>query len=70
MERTLTIDEAKAVPLEVLLKQVASTHEAIRIVLDDKDEVDITPTPTLKPLITFEGYVPDGWKDAIYEPKR
>jgi hypothetical protein len=70
MGRTLTMDEAKARPLEELLREVAERGETLRIVLDENDEVEIKLTPHLKPLITFEGYVPDGWKDAIYEPKR
>ena len=70
MPKTLTMDEVKARPVEELLQEVDDTQEAVRIVLAEGHEIDIKPAPKLKPLITFEGYVPDGWKDAIYEPKR
>jgi len=35
-----------------------------------RHEIDIKPAPKLKPLLTHDGYVPEGWKDAIYEPDR
>ncbi len=41
----------------------------VRVRLEGGHEVDIKPAPKLKPLLTNSGFVPDGWKDAIYEPK-
>ena len=32
-----------------------------------RDVVTIKPLPRLKPLPVLEGFVPKGWKDAIYE---
>jgi hypothetical protein len=29
--------------------------------------VTIKPLPRLKPLPVLEGFVPEGWEDAIYE---
>ena len=31
------------------------------------ETVAIQPSPRLKPLPILEGFVPDGWKDALYE---
>ena len=70
MSKVMTIDEAIAFPFEDLLREVNETQESVRVVLEAGDEIEIKPaTPRLKPLMQFPGYVPDGWKDAIYEPK-
>ena len=70
MPKKLTIEDAKARPVEELLQEVHDTQETVRVALAEGHEIDINPAPKLKLLITFAGYVPDGWKDAIYEPKR
>ncbi len=74
MGRTLTIDQAKARSLEDLLREVSERSEPVRIELPEGGAVEIRPAAeperTLKPLETLPGYVPEGWKDAIYEPKR
>ena len=70
MGRTLTIDEVKARSLEELVREIMQTQDALRIEMPEGDAVEIKAVPKLKPLITLEGYVPDGWKDAIYEPKQ
>lgn len=70
MSKMMSIEEAIAFPLADLLREVSMTQESVRVVLEAENEVAITPItkPRVK-LRTFEGYVPDGWKDAIYEPK-
>ena len=70
MSRTLTIDDARSYSLEELLREIDTTQVSVRVILEDGHEVEIKPAPKLKPLITYNGYVPAGWKDAIYEPKR
>jgi hypothetical protein len=70
MSRTLTSDEAKSRPFEELLREVDASQMPLRVILDDGHEIDTTPAPKLKPLITHGGYAPEGWKDAIYEPNR
>jgi hypothetical protein len=69
MGRVFTMAEATARPLEELLREVDDTQEAVRVVLEEGHEIEIKPAPKLKPLLTHPGYVPEGWKDAIYEPK-
>ena len=68
MSRTLTLDEAKSCSLEELLREIDTTQVSVRVILEDGHEVEIKPAPQLKPLITYNGYVPAGWKDAIYDP--
>jgi hypothetical protein len=70
MSKTLTIDEAKARSLEELLLDVTQSREALRIEMPEGEVVEITPVPKLKPLNRLEGYVPAGWKDAIYGEQR
>lgn len=70
MTRTTCIEDVQGRSGDDLLKELAQSQETLRIKLADGDYVEIKPFPKLEPLLTFEGYVPDGWKDAIYEPKR
>jgi hypothetical protein len=36
------------------------------VVLPDGGEVLLEPKPALRPLPNLEGFVPEGWKDAVY----
>lgn len=70
MSKVMSIEEAIAFPFEDLLREVNETQETVRVVIEEGKAVEITPAkPRLKPLTQYPGYVPDGWKDAIYEPK-
>jgi hypothetical protein len=70
MSRTLTIEEAAARPLTELLREVADGQEALRVVLDEGQEIEIRAVPPLRPLITLPTRVPEGWKDAVYGPEQ
>lgn len=50
------------------LKQKAASHSGVETThtSDDSGLLAETVEPDLKPLITLPGYIPDGWKDAIY----
>ena len=65
-ERILTLEEVRERTVDELLRQVASEREAVTVVLGDGERVVIQPAPSLKPLPELEGFVPEGWKDAIY----
>lgn len=69
MSRTLTVEEAAAVPLGDLLREVADGQESLRVILEAGREVEIRAVAPLKPLITLTTSVPEGWKDAIYTPE-
>ena len=64
---TLTLNEVKARPIEEILRQVTDDEETIRIEVSEGKAVELRPAiDGLKPLITFDSRVPEGWKDAIY----
>jgi hypothetical protein len=64
--QTLTLEELKKRPLESVFQDVVEKDMAIIVQLPSGKAVSIEPKPTLKPLPELEGYIPDGWKDAIY----
>lgn len=66
MDRTLTLEELQGRPLAEILQDVVDQQATMTILLPDGKEVVIEPKPCLKPLPELEGYVPNGWKDAIY----
>lgn len=70
MTRTITVDEVRGRAVDELLQEVTQKQETLRVEMSQGEYVEIKPLPKLKPILTFEGYVPDGWKDAIYEHKR
>jgi hypothetical protein len=65
--RTMVLDDLKQRTLEEVLRQVASQQEALTVRLPEGQTVSIQPTPLLKPLPVLEGFVPEGWKDALYD---
>lgn len=57
----------KQVVLEVMDDKLEKLKlELISYIQQDK-ATTIKPAPRLKPLPTLEGFVPEGWKDTIYE---
>jgi len=65
-ERILTLEEVGERTVGDLLHEVASERAAMTVVLGDGEMVVIQPAPALKPLPELEGFVPEGWKDAVY----
>ena len=65
--RTLALDDLKGRTVEDILREVVRLQEILTVRLPEGETVAIEPWPRLKPLPVLEGYVPDGWKDAIYE---
>ena len=66
--QVLMLDELRQRSFEEVLLDVAEQGLALIVRLPGGEEVVIEPKPRLKPLPVLEGYVPEGWKDAIYEP--
>jgi hypothetical protein len=60
-----TLEELKGRTFEDLLHEVARSRKPITIVLEEGESVTIKPASHLKPLPVLEGYVPEGWKDAV-----
>lgn len=65
-EKTLTLEEVKGRAVDELLREVATQREVMRVVLDNGEMVVIQPATLLKPLPELKGFVPEGWKDAVY----
>ncbi len=65
--KTLKLKELETRKLKEILQVVLSTQMALTVQFPGGEEVIIQPKPTLKPLPVLEGYVPRGWKEAIYQ---
>ena len=64
--RTLVLDDLKERTLEVL-REVVRRQERLTVRLPEGETVAIQPSRRLKPLPELEGFIPEGWKDAIYD---
>jgi hypothetical protein len=65
--RIVVLDDLKERTLEEVLWEVVRQQEVLTVRLAEHEAVTIKPSPHLKPLPVLEGFVPEGWKDAIYE---
>jgi hypothetical protein len=66
MQRTLTLEELKQQSLEDLLHEIVMQGTIIVVRLPEGGEIVMGPKQPLEPLPVLDGYVPEGWKDAIY----
>jgi hypothetical protein len=66
-QTTLTLKELEQQPLENIFESVSRYQQILTVQLTNGLEVLIQPKLKLKPLPTLNGYMPKGWKDAIYE---
>lgn len=77
MERTVTLQELHGRTVQDLVQEVARRRESLRIRLDDGDTVIfVVPSSqnrpqdaaiVLEPLPLLQGFVPEGWKEAVYD---
>ena len=51
--------------LEEIFREVAKGHIYLVVQMPDGEEIVIESKSRLKPLPVLEGYIPEGWKDAI-----
>jgi hypothetical protein len=65
--KTLTLNEIEKTQLKDILQSVLTKQLLLTVQFPGGEEVIIQPKPPLKPLPILEGYVPAGWKEAIYE---
>jgi len=67
-ERVMLLDELRDQSIQAVLEKVAEGGEQVIVRLPGGQQIVIAPQPqlTLKPLPVLEGYVPEGWKDALY----
>jgi hypothetical protein len=66
MQRTLTLEELKQQSLDDLLYEIIRQGAIIVVRLPEGGEIVMGPKQPLEPLPVLDGYVPEGWKDAIY----
>jgi hypothetical protein len=64
--QTITLEDIKKQSVEEIFQQVAQGHAHFVVQMPDGEEIVIESRPRLKPLPVLEGYIPEGWKDAIY----
>ncbi len=64
--QVLEMDALKGVSLQEIVARVLEENRALTIWVSSEQEVVIEPRRKLKPLPVLEGYIPQGWKDAIY----
>ena len=65
--QTLKLEEIEKKKIGEILQAVSTNKQVLTVQLPHGDEVIIQPKPPLKPLPILEGYIPEGWKEAIYE---
>lgn len=66
MTKVLDLADIGALSVGDLIREVVVAGDVIRIRVSDRDTIELRNVGRLQPLITFEGHVPDGWKEAIY----
>ncbi len=66
VSQSLTLEEIEHISLGEIIRQVLDKQTPLIIQVSDDQEVTIQPKPRLRPLPVLPGYVPEGWKDAIY----
>lgn len=65
-ENVRTLEELKGRALDDVLREVVHQGQPLTVVLENGEAVVIQPAARLKPLPVLEGFIPEGWKDAIY----
>ena len=65
--QTLTLEAIKSISLEELFARVLQERQALTIQISNDPAIVIAPQENLKPLPVLDGYIPQGWKDAIYD---
>ena len=64
--QTLKLEKLEEKKLKEILQAVLAKQQVLTVEFPNGDEVIIQPKLPLKPLPILEGYVPEGWREAIY----
>jgi len=64
--QTLVLEDIREQSLEEVLWDVVKHYTHLVVRMPGGEQVAIESKPRLKPLPVLEGYVPRGWKDAVY----
>lgn len=78
MGLTLTVEEAKNRTAYDLIQEAAQTRQPLIVMLENGSAISIQQyqpaaevredMPKLEPLPQFSIGIPEGWKDALYDP--
>ena len=63
----LTLEALKDISLEDFFAQVLRERQVLTIRVSNDQEIVISPQQKLEPLPVLDGYIPQGWEDAIYD---
>ena len=66
MQTTLSLAQLKHKSLEEILQSVLNSQQVLTVQFPNGAEIIIKPKSKLKPLPILKGYIPEGWKEAIY----
>ena len=66
IRRTIDLKDLKKQKLEEVLWDVLEKQQSLKVRLTKQKAVVIEPARRLKPLPRLEGFIPAGWKDAVY----
>lgn len=67
--QTITLEDIQERSLVEVLREVAEGDVYLVVQMPTGEEIVIGLKPRLKPLPVLEGYIPEGWKDAVYANK-
>jgi hypothetical protein len=65
--QTLKLEAIKDIAVGEIIWQVLRERQTLTIWVSSDQEVVIEPKQKLKPLPVLDGYIPQGWQDAIYD---
>ena len=65
--QVLTMEELKHLSFEEVIRQVLAEQKTVTVQVSDNQAVTIQLKPALKPMLVLDGYIPEGWKDAVYD---
>jgi len=65
--QTLTLEALKGISLEDLFARVLQERRPLTIRVSNEQAIIIAPQEKLKSLSVLDGYIPQGWKEVVYE---
>ncbi len=65
--QSLTLEDLRRLSLEKVFQSIAASRISVTVTLESGSEVLIQPKPRLEPLPVLKGFVPQGWKEGIYD---
>ncbi len=66
-QQEVKLEAVKDISLEEIILRVLKENKVLTIWVSEEQEVIIEPQQKLRPLPVLDGYVPQGWKDAVYD---